>query len=215
LFIDSFDNSSIQGSNAVAGCVVFKKAKPSKADYRRFSIQSVIGQDDYASMREIVRRRYQDIIDEQGELPDLILADGGVGQMHAIREVVEQQLGLNIPVAGLKKDNKHQTNTLVYGEPVQEVSFKVTDEVFRFLVNIQDEVHRFAISYHKNKRSKSQISSQLDDIHGVGEVTKQKLLVHYKSVTQIRKASKDELAKIIGTHSSTVVYNHFSKEISR
>lgn len=215
LFIDSFDNSSIQGSNAVAACVVFKKAKPSKADYKRFKIKTVVGPDDYASMREIVRRRYQDIIDERGEMPDLILADGGAGQVRAIREVVEQQLGLNIPVAGLKKDNKHRTNTLVYGEPIQEVSLKVTDEVFRFLVSVQDEVHRFAISYHKNKRSKSQTTSQLDDIQGVGEKTKQKLLAEFKSLARIRTAEKDELKKIVGTHLSTVIYDYFKGEISR
>lgn len=215
LLIDSFDNSSIQGSNAVAACVVFRKAKPSKKEYKLFSIKTVTGQDDYASMREIVRRRYQHIIDEKSELPDLILADGGIGQVHAIREVVEQQLGLRIPVAGLKKDDKHRTNTLIYGEPIKEVSLKVTDEVFRFLVSIQDEVHRFAISYHKNKRSKAQTTSQLDDIQGVGEKTKQKLLANFHSVPQIRMAEKEELEKIVGTHLSTVIYNHFRHEISR
>jgi len=215
LLIDSFDNSSIQGSNAVAACVVFRKAKPSKKEYKIFRIKTVVGQDDYASMREIVRRRYQHIIDEQGEMPDLILADGGIGQVHAIREVVEQQLGLHIPVAGLKKDDKHRTNTLVYGEPVKEVSLKVTDEVFRFLVTVQDEVHRFAISYHKNKRSKAQTTSQLDDIQGVGEKTKQKLLETFHSVPRIRRAQKEELKKIVGTHLSSVIYDYFRQEISR
>jgi len=215
LFIDSFDNSSIQGSDAVAACVVFKKAKPSKADYKRFKIKTVVGPDDYASMREIVRRRYQDIIDEQGDLPDLILADGGIGQVRAIREVVEQQLGLHIPVAGLKKDNKHRTNSLVYGEPVKEISLRVTDEVFRFLVQIQDEVHRFAISYHKNKRSQSQTISQLDGIQGVGKKTKQKLLAHFKHVSAIRTAKKEELDKVVGTRLSIVIYNYFQGEISR
>jgi len=215
LLIDSFDNSSIQGNNAVAACVVFRKAKPSKKEYKLFSIKTVEGPDDYASMREIVRRRYQHIVDEQGELPDLILADGGVGQVHAIREVVEQQLKLHIPVAGLKKDDKHRTNTLVYGEPLKEVSLKVTDEVFRFLVSVQDEVHRFAITYHKNKRSKAQITSQLDDIQGVGEKTKQKLLAHFHSVPRIRMAEKEELNKIVGTHSSSIIYNYFRQEISR
>jgi len=215
LFIDSFDNSSIQGSDAVAACVVFKKAKPSKSDYKRFRIKTVVGQDDYASMREIVRRRYQDIMDEQGEMPDLILADGGIGQVHAIREVVEQQLGLKIPVAGLKKDDKHRTNTLVFGDPIQEVSLKVTDEVFRFLVSVQDEVHRFAISYHKKSRSKSQTKSQLDDIQGVGQKTKQKLLGTFHSVAQIKMAQKEELEKIVGTHLSTVIYEYFRADLSR
>jgi len=215
VLIDSFDNSSIQGNNAVAGCVVFRKAKPSKKENKLFTIKSVVGQDDYASMREIVRRRYQHIIDEKGELPDLIIADGGIGQVHAIREVVEQQLGLSIPVAGLKKDDKHHTNTLVYGEPVKEVSLKLTDEVFRFLVSVQDEVHRFAISYHKNKRSKAQTKSQLDDIQGVGEKTKQKLLDAFHSVPRIRRAELDELKQIVGTRLSTVIYEYFRHEISR
>jgi len=215
VFIDSFDNSSIQGSDAVAACVVFKKAKPSKKDYKRFRIQTIVGQDDYASMREIVRRRYQDIIDEHGELPDLIIADGGVGQVNAIREVVEHQLGLSIPVAGLKKDDRHRTNTLVYGDPVQEISLKVTDEVFRFLVSIQDEVHRFAISYHKNRRSKSQIASQLDDIQGVGVKTKQKLLDTFHSVSRVRTAKKEELEKIVGTRLSSIIYEHFRADLSR
>jgi len=214
LLIDSFDNSSLQGSDAVAACVVFKKAKPSKTDYKRFRIKTVFGQDDYASMREIVRRRYQGLIDEQATLPDLILADGGIGQVHAIREVVEQQLGLSIPVAGMKKDDKHRTNTLVFGEPIQEVSLAVTDEVFRFLVQIQDEVHRFAISYHKKSRSKSQTKSQLDDIQGVGEKTKQKLLAAFHSVPRIRTAEKEELQKIVGTRSSSVIYDYFHNQIS-
>ncbi len=211
LFIDSFDNSSIQGTDAVAGCVVFKKAKPSKSDYKRFRIKTVYGQDDYASMREIVRRRYTDILDENGQLPDLIIADGGIGQVNAIREVIEQQLGLSIPVAGLKKDDKHRTNTLLFGDPVQEISLKVTDEVFRFLVQIQDEVHRFAISYHKNKRSKSQVKSELDDIQGVGAVTKQKLLSHFQSVSRIKTATLDELQSVVGTRYASVVYNYFNR----
>jgi len=215
VFIDSFDNSSIQGSDAVAACVVFKKAKPSKSDYKRFRIKTVTGQDDYASMREIVRRRYQDLIDEQAPLPDLILADGGIGQVNAIKEVIENQLGLHIAVAGMKKDDKHHTNTLVYGDPVQEISLKVTDEVFRFLVSVQDEVHRFAISYHKNQRSKSQTKSQLDDIQGVGEKTKQKLLATFHSVARIRSAEKDELEKIVGTRLSTIIYEHFMGNLSR
>lgn len=215
LFIDSFDNSSLQGNAAVAACVVFKKAKPSKSDYKRFRIKSVVGQDDYASMREIVRRRYQDLLDANEPLPDLILADGGIGQVHAIREVVEQQLGLSIPVAGLKKDDKHRTNTLVFGEPIQEVSLKVTDEVFRLLVQIQDEVHRFAITFHKKTRSKSQIKSQLDDIQGVGESTKQKLLSKFRTVARIRTASLDELEKVVLKRYASIIYEYFQRDLSR
>lgn len=215
VFIDSFDNSNLQGSDAVAGCVVFKKAKPSKKDYKRFKIRQVVGPDDYASMREIVRRRYQDILDENGDLPNLIIADGGIGQMNAIREVVEQQLGLQIPIAGLKKDDKHRTNTLLYGDPAEEISLKVTDEVFRLLVQIQDEVHRFAISYHKKQRSKSQKHSQLDDIQGVGEVTKQKILSHFHSVERLRTAQKEEIQKVIGSSLGSKVYAYFQAQISR
>lgn len=215
LFIDSFDNSSLQGNAAVAACVVFKKAKPSKSDYKRFRIKSVVGQDDYASMREIVRRRYQDLLDANEPLPDLILADGGIGQVHAIREVVEQQLGLSIPVAGLKKDDKHRTNTLVFGEPIQEVSLKVTDEVFRLLVQIQDEVHRFAITFHKKTRSKSQIKSQLDDIQGVGESTKQKLLSKFRTVARIRTASLDELEKVVLKRYASIIYEYFQRDLLR
>lgn len=215
LFIDSFDNSSLQGNDAVAACVVFKKAKPSKSDYKRFRIKSVVGQDDYASMREIVRRRYQDLLDANEPLPDLILADGGIGQVHAIREVVEQQLGLSIPVAGLKKDDKHRTNTLVFGDPIQEVSLKVTDEVFRLLVQIQDEVHRFAITFHKKTRSKSQIKSQLDDIQGVGESTKQKLLSKFRTVARIRTASLDELEKVVLKRYASIIYEYFQRDLSR
>lgn len=215
LFIDSFDNSSLQGNDAVAACVVFKKAKPSKSDYKRFRIKSVVGQDDYASMREIVRRRYQDLLDANEPLPDLILADGGIGQVHAIREVVERQLGLSISVAGLKKDDKHRTNTLVFGEPIQEVSLKVTDEVFRLLVQIQDEVHRFAITFHKKTRSKSQIKSQLDDIQGVGESTKQKLLSKFRTVARIRTASLDELEKVVLKRYASIIYEYFQRDLSR
>ena len=214
VFIDSFDNSNIQGTSAVAGCVVFKKAKPSKSDYKRFQIKTVEGADDYASMREVVRRRYQHLIDEQQPLPNLIIADGGIGQMHAIREAVEDQLGLQIPIAGLKKDDKHRTQTLLYGFPPVEVSMPVTSEVFRLMVQIQDEVHRFAISYHKSKRSKAQIKSQLDDIQGVGTVIKQKLLRHFGSVAKIRSASLDELTQIVGKSRATVIYEHFRGDLA-
>lgn len=214
VFIDSFDNSHIQGSDAVAGCVVFRKARPAKSDYKRFKIRSVTGQDDYGDMREIVRRRYKDLLDENKPLPDLIIADGGVGQMDAIREVVEQQLGLDIPVAGLKKDDKHHTNVLVYGTPPQEYGMKVTDELFRLLVQIQDEVHRFAISYHQQKRSKSQTHSELDDIKGVGEVSKQKLLRHFRSVARAKSAELDELRQVLGNSLGTKVYEHFRGNLS-
>lgn len=214
VFIDSFDNSNIQGSDAVAGCVVFKKGRASKNDYKRFKIKTVIGADDYASMREIVRRRYQALLDENKEMPNLILADGGIGQMHAIREVVEQQLGLSIPVAGLKKDDKHRTNTIVFGDPIQEVSLKVTDEVFRLMVQIQDEVHRFAISYHKQKRSKSQTKSELDDIQGVGEVTKQKILRHFHSIKRAKEANLEEWILLLGTATGTKIYNQLKAKIS-
>ena len=197
-WIDCFDNSNIQGENAVAGCVVYRMAKPSKSDYKRFEIKTVAGADDYASMREVVRRRYQHLIDEGAQMPDLIIADGGIGQMHAIREAVEDQLGLSIPIAGLKKNDKHRTQTLLFGFPPVEIGMPVTSEVFRLLTNIQDEVHRFAITYHKKKRSKAQIHSQLDDLQGVGEVTKHKILTHFGSVKRAGMASKEEMIELLG-----------------
>ena len=214
VFIDSFDNSNIQGTNAVASCVVFKKAKPCKSEYKRFQIKSVVGADDYASMREVVRRRYQHLIDENQALPNLIIADGGIGQMHAIREVIEDQLGLQIPIVGLKKNDKHRTQTLLFGFPPVEIDMPITSEVFRLMVQIQDEVHRFAISYHKNKRSKAQIKSQLDDIQGVGAVTKQKLLRHFGSVSKIRSASLEELTEIAGTRTASSIYEYFRSQIT-
>lgn len=214
VFIDSYDNSNIQGTNAVSGCVVFKKAKPCKSEYKRFQIKTVEGQDDYASMREVVRRRYQDLINENQPLPNLIIADGGIGQMHAIREAIEDQLGLDIPIAGLKKDNHHRTQTLLYGFPPIEIDMPVTSEIFRFMVQIQDEVHRYAISYHKNKRSKAQIKSQLDDIQGVGPVIKQKLLRHFGSVNKIKSASQEELVKIVGISRAAAIYNYFNTHLS-
>ena len=213
-WIDCFDNSNIQGENAVAGCVVYRMAKPSKSDYKRFEIKSVDGIDDYASMREVVRRRYQHVIDEGGQLPDLIIADGGLGQMHAIREAVEDQLGLHIPIAGLKKNDKHRTQTLLFGFPPKEISMPVTSEVFRLLTNIQDEVHRFAISYHKTKRSKAQIHSQLDDIQGVGEVTKQKILTHFGSVKRARTANKEEWIELLGKHRGSMIYEQLKAQIT-
>ena len=214
VFIDSFDNSHIQGSEAVAGCVVFRKGRPSKSDYKRFKIQSVVGPDDYADMREIVKRRYTDLLGENKPLPDLIIVDGGEGQMNAIKEVLERQLHINIPVAGLKKDDKHRTNVLLYGTPPQEFGMKVTDELFRLLVQIQDEVHRYAISYHKQKRSKSQTHSELDDIQGVGEVSKQKLLRHFHSVSRAKTADLEELRQVLGNSLGTKVYEHFRRDLS-
>ena len=214
MWIDSFDNSNTQGTDAVAGCVVFKKARACKSEYKKYEIKTVVGPDDYASMREVVRRRYSRLVEEGSALPDLIIADGGLGQMTAIKEVVNGELGLDIPVAGLKKDNRHRTNTLLYGEPVQEFGMKVTDEVFRLLVEIQDEVHRFAISFHKKKRSKSQTKSELDDIQGVGSVTKQKILQHFGSVARARRAEKQEWIDLLGTRSGTKIYEHFQSKIT-
>ena len=214
MWIDSFDNSNTQGTNAVAGCVVFKKARPCKSEYKKYEIKTVIGPDDYGSMREVVRRRYSRLVEEGSALPDLIIADGGMGQMTAIKEVVNEELGLHIPVAGLKKDNRHRTNTLLYGEPVQEFGMKVTDEVFRLLVEIQDEVHRFAITFHKKKRSKSQTKSELDDIQGVGPATKQKILKHFGSVARAKRAEKQEWIDLLGTRSGTKVYEYFHSEIT-
>ena len=213
-WIDCFDNSNIQGSNAVAGCVVYRMAKPSKSDYKKFDIKTVDGIDDYSSMREVVRRRYQHLIDEGGQMPDLIIADGGLGQMHAIREAVEDQLGLHIPIAGLKKNDKHRTQTLLFGFPPKEISMPVTSEVFRLLTNIQDEVHRFAISFHKSKRSKAQIHSQLDDIQGVGEVTKQKILAHFGSVKRAGAASREEWIELLGTRRGSAIYEQLKDKIT-
>ena len=213
-WIDCFDNSNIQGESAVAGCVVYRMGRPSKSDYKRFEIKSVDGSDDYASMREVVRRRYQHLIDEGGQMPDLIIADGGIGQMHAIREAVEEMLGLQIPIAGLKKNDKHWTQTLLYGFPPMEISMPVTSEVFRLLTNIQDEVHRFAISYHKKKRSKAQIKSQLDDLQGVGEATKQKILRHFGSVKRARAAKREEWEELLGKRRGSSIYEQIQAKIS-
>ena len=213
-WIDCFDNSNIQGDNSVAGCVVYRMAKPSKSDYKRFEIKTVDGADDYASMREVARRRYQYLIDDNAQLPDLIIADGGIGQMNAIREAVEAQLGLHIPIAGLKKNDKHRTQTLLYGFPPMEISMPVTSEVFRLLTNIQDEVHRYAISYHKKKRSKAQIHSQLDDLQGVGIVTKQKILNHYGSVKRAGSAKKEEWVELLGKSRGSAIYEQLQAKLS-
>ena len=196
--IECFDNSNIQGSDAVAACVVFKMGKPSKQEYRKFNIKTVEGPDDYASMKEVVRRRYSRAIEEKTPLPDLIITDGGKGQMEVVREVIEDELHLNIPIAGLAKDNKHRTSELLYGFPPMTIGVKQNTPLFHLLENIQDEVHRFAISFHRDKRSKSQVASVLDKIPAVGEKRKMALLKAFKSVARIKKASLDEIAEIVG-----------------
>lgn len=196
--IECFDNSNIQGSDAVAACVVFKMGKPSKADYRKYNIKTVVGPDDYASMKEVVRRRYQRAIDEQTPLPDLIITDGGKGQMEVVRSVVEDELRLSIPIAGLAKDGRHRTSELLFGFPPETIGMKMDSPLFHLLTRMQDEVHRFAISFHKDKRSKNQTRSELDSIKGIGEKTKTALLRHFKSVKRIKEASFEELKQLVG-----------------
>ena len=203
--IECFDNSNIQGSDAVAACVVFRKLKPSKKDYRKYIIKSVAGPDDYASMREVVMRRYKRIIEEQGELPSLILADGGKGQMEAIRSVVEDELGVHIPIAGMVKDGRHRTSELIIGDSYETVGLKQNTPVFRLITQIQDEVHRFAITFHRDKRSKRQTASELDNIKGIGEKSKQALLQHFKSVKRIKLADTEVIASIIGQAKAELV----------
>ena len=203
--IECFDNSNIQGSDAVAACVVFRKLKPSKKDYRKYIIKSVAGPDDYASMREVVMRRYKRIIEEQGELPSLILADGGKGQMEAIRSVVEDELGVHIPIAGMVKDGRHRTSELIIGSSYETVGLKQNTPLFRLITQIQDEVHRFAITFHRDKRSKRQTASELDNIKGIGEKSKQALLQHFKSVKRIKLADTEEIASIIGQAKAELV----------
>ncbi|GGJ83727.1 excinuclease ABC subunit UvrC [Parabacteroides faecis] len=207
IHIECFDNSNIQGSDAVAACVVFKMAKPSKKDYRKYIIKTVVGPDDYASMKEVVRRRYQRAINEGSPLPDLILTDGGKGQMEVVREVIQDELHLDIPIAGLAKDGKHRTSELLFGFPPITVGMPIQSQMFRFFTQIQDEVHRFAITFHKDKRSKSQTRSELDTIKGIGEKTKVLLLRHYKSVKRIREASFDELKELIGEAKTKALIN--------
>ncbi len=209
MHIECFDNSNISGTDAVAACVVFKKAKPAKKDYRLFNIKTVDGPDDYASMREVVLRRYKRMVDENSMLPHLIIADGGIGQMEAIRGVVEDELGLSIPIAGLAKNDKHKTSELLFGFPPQVVGMKATDEVFKFLSQIQDEVHRVAIEFHRKKRSKTQVASELDSIPGIGEKTKSTLIKHYKSLKRARMATLDELENVIGKSRASVLYAYF------
>ena len=211
LIIECFDNSNIQGSDAVAACVVFKKLKPSKKDYRKYNIKTVEGPDDYASMREVVRRRYKRAIEEETPLPQLILADGGKGQMEVIREVVEDELGLDIAIAGLVKDGRHRTSELIVGKGGESIGLKQNSALFRLMTQIQDEVHRFAITFHRDKRSKRQIASELDSIKGIGEKTKQTLLTHFKSVKRIKEATAEELTKTIGAAKAKIVLEALKK----
>ena len=203
--IECFDNSNIQGSDAVAACVVFKMGKPSKADYRKYIIKTVVGPDDYASMKEVVRRRYQRAIEEGAPLPNLIITDGGKGQMEVVRSVIEDELHLDIPIAGLAKDNHHRTAELLFGFPPEPIGMKLDSPLFHLLTRMQDEVHRFAITFHRDKRSKSQNRSELDTIKGIGEKTKISLLKHFKSVKRIKEASRDEIASIIGPAKAKLV----------
>ena len=196
--IECFDNSNIQGSDAVAGCVVFKQAKPSKNDYRKYNIKTVVGPDDYASMAEVVERRYSRMIEESTPLPDLIITDGGKGQMEVVRHVVEDKLHLEIPIAGLAKDNKHRTNELLFGFPIRTIGIELNSPLFQFLTRIQDEVHRYAITFHREKRSKHQLVSELDNIKGIGEATKTQLLKKFRSVKRIKEAKEEEIAEVIG-----------------
>jgi len=213
LQIECFDNSNIQGSDAVAACVVYVKGKPSKKMYRKYNIKTVLGPDDYGSMKEVVRRRYTRMVEESSPLPDLIVADGGAGQMEVIRQVVEDELNLKIPIAGLAKDNKHRTNELLFGFPAKAIGLKPTDHLFKFFAGMQEEVHRFAISFHRDKRSKHQTASELDTINGIGEKTKTELINHFKSIKRIKTAEKEELEKIIGSSRSSIVYNHFHNDL--
>lgn len=196
--IECFDNSNISGTNPVAGCVVFKQLKPSKKDYRKYDIKTVEGANDYASMQEVVRRRYKRMIEEQQPLPDLIITDGGRGQMECVRKVVEDELNIHIPIAGLAKDNRHRTNELLFGFPPVVVGMKTNSELFHVLTRIQDEVHRYAISFHRDKRSKTALHSQLDDIKGIGKTTRDKLFQHFKTIARMKAASMEEIAEVIG-----------------
>lgn len=210
--IEMFDNSNISGTDAVAACVVFKKMKPSKKDYRKYIIRTVTGPDDYASMQEVVRRRYTRLRDEGQPLPDLIITDGGQGQMSVVREVVEGELHLDIPIAGLAKNDRHRTNELLYGWPPVVVGMKTDSELFHLLTHMQDEVHRFAITFHRDKRSKHALHSELDDIKGIGPKTKDLLLKELKTVKRIKETDLDKLTSLLGKSKATIVYNHFHGE---
>ena len=208
--IECFDNSNIQGSDPVAGCVVFVKGKPSKQEYRKYNIKTVEGPDDYASMQEVVKRRYSRAIEENTPLPDLLITDGGKGQMSAVKEVIDE-LKLNIPIAGLAKDNRHRTSELLYGFPPQTIGMKQNSPLFNLLTQIQDEVHRYAITFHRNKRSKRQTASELDEIKGIGEKTKNMLLKTFKSVKRIREASPEALEEVIGKAKTKILRKHFDE----
>ena len=212
--IECFDNSNISGTDAVAACVVFKSMKPSKKDYKHYNIKTVIGPDDYASMKEVVYRRYKRLLEEEQPLPDLIVADGGKGQMEVIRQVIQDELNLDIPIAGLAKDDRHRTNELLYGFPPRVIGLKTDSELFHVLTRLQDEVHRFAITFHREKRSKHALNSELDQIKGIGPKTRDSLLNNLKSVKKIKEADIETLAKIIGTSKAETVYTHFHQKES-
>ena len=207
--IECFDNSNISGTDAVAGCIVYKGMKPSRKDYRKYNIKTVVGPDDYASMQEVVRRRYSRMTEEQSPLPDLIITDGGKGQMDVVRQVVEGELKLNIPIAGLAKDDRHRTNELLFGWPAQTVGLDVKSELFKVLTQIQDEVHRYAITFHRDKRSKHALHSELDDIKGIGPKTKEMLLKKLKSVKQIKTTDNQQLIELLGPSKGNLIYKHF------
>lgn len=210
--IECFDNSNISGTDAVAGCVVFKAMKPSKKDYRKYNIKTVTGPDDYASMKEVVRRRYSRMIEDDTPLPDLIITDGGKGQMEVVREVIEDELHLRIPIAGLAKDDRHRTNELLFGFPQKVIGLKTDSELFHVLTHIQDEVHRYAINFHRDKRSKHALHSELDDIRGIGPKTKEGLLHHFRTVKRISEASDDELAAVVGSSKAAILKAHFKEK---
>ena len=212
LHIECFDNSNISGTDAVAGCIVYRRMKPSRKDYRKYNIKTVVGSDDYASMQEVVRRRYSRMIEEQTPLPDLIITDGGKGQMEAVRAVVEDELHLHIPIAGLAKDNHHRTNELLFGNPPVVVGLDIKSELFHVLTEIQDEVHRYAITFHRNKRSKHALHSELDDIKGLGPKGKEALLKQLKTINAIKGADNQEINKILGRAKGNLVYKHFHPE---
>ena len=210
--IECFDNSNISGTDAVAGCIVYKRMKPSRKDYRKYNIKTVVGPDDYASMQEVVRRRYSRMIEEQTPLPDLIITDGGKGQMEVVRAVVEDELHLHIPIAGLAKDNHHRTNELLFGNPPAVIGLDIKSELFRVLTQIQDEVHRYAITFHRNKRSKHALHSELDDIKGLGPKGKEALLKQLKTTNAIKEADNQDINKILGRAKGNLVYKHFHPE---
>lgn len=207
--IECFDNSNISGTDAVAGCIVYKGMKPSRKDYRKYNIKTVVGPDDYASMQEVVRRRYSRMMEEKTPLPDLIITDGGKGQMDVVREVVEDELHLHIPIAGLAKDDRHRTNELLFGFPPQTIGIDVKSELFKVLTQIQDEVHRYAITFHRDKRSKHALHSELDDIKGIGPKAKEALLQNFKSVKRIKEATVEDIAKVVGPSKAQILINHF------